>query len=552
MADKKLEIVIEAKDNASKTISGLESSVSKTFGTLGSMAKTATIALAAVGAGAIAFGISSVKAFADAEASQKRFETGMKNIAGASDEQIAALRRQQMALQATTRFEDDAIASGQGFLATFQMSAQQIEYLTPKLLDMAEGMRDSTGASIGLEQASNMLGKAVQLGTVGMLAKAGVTIPGTTKAMQDLFKKNFELANIQERVRMVGELVEGNFKGQAVAAGTTLAGKIDILNNQWGNFKENVGQLLAQYLVPLLTKLVEFSDKLQNLNIPDTIAAGWQTLRSTIQGFFSDTSVVWNFLKDLFGPTLLSIKNTAMDAFTTMRNALAPIMPELTVMAQFFGVVLLGALWAFGRIIAEVFKIAVNVVVGFVEIFSGIVQTLRGIMDILVAVFTGNWKAVGDGFKTLWNGLVTFLSGVARVIFSPFASSLENLKQGFKDAMNAIVNLWNSTIGGKGFKVPSWVPEFGGKEYKFPTFQNRATGGPVMGGRAYMVGERGPEMFVPSSSGSINNQVQNQTSQSVVHNWNFSGANIVDKEAFMSEIKRSIGRDQELNMMGAY
>jgi len=31
----------------------------------------------------------------------------------------------------------------------------------------------------------------------------------------------------------------------------------------------------------------------------------------------------------------------------------------------------------------------------------------------------------------------------------------------------------------------------------------RATGGPVSGGRAYMIGERGPELFVPSSGGRI-------------------------------------------------
>ncbi|AMO72774.1 tail tape measure protein [Sphingorhabdus sp. M41] len=31
----------------------------------------------------------------------------------------------------------------------------------------------------------------------------------------------------------------------------------------------------------------------------------------------------------------------------------------------------------------------------------------------------------------------------------------------------------------------------------------RATGGPVSGGRAYMVGERGPEIFVPTASGRI-------------------------------------------------
>ena len=34
-------------------------------------------------------------------------------------------------------------------------------------------------------------------------------------------------------------------------------------------------------------------------------------------------------------------------------------------------------------------------------------------------------------------------------------------------------------------------------------------GGPVMGGEMYMVGERGPEMFVPNQSGTIvpNNQL---------------------------------------------
>ena len=33
--------------------------------------------------------------------------------------------------------------------------------------------------------------------------------------------------------------------------------------------------------------------------------------------------------------------------------------------------------------------------------------------------------------------------------------------------------------------------------------QARADGGPVTGGRPYLVGERGPELFTPSASGSI-------------------------------------------------
>ena len=34
-------------------------------------------------------------------------------------------------------------------------------------------------------------------------------------------------------------------------------------------------------------------------------------------------------------------------------------------------------------------------------------------------------------------------------------------------------------------------------------FPGRATGGPVVGGRPYLVGERGPELFVPTASGRV-------------------------------------------------
>ncbi len=188
----------------------------------------------------------------------------MRAIAKASDEQVKSLQRQQDALSKVTRFDDEAIASGQGFLATFQLNTKQIEKLTPRLLDMAEGLRDSEGATIGLEGASNMLGKALQLGTVGMLAKAGVTIPGTTKAMQDLFKEKFALANIEERTAMLSELVDGNFKGQAETAGKTLAGQIVILSTAYENLKEKVGKALGEAFAPFVQAMKDFvtSDQL--------------------------------------------------------------------------------------------------------------------------------------------------------------------------------------------------------------------------------------------------------------------------------------------------
>ena len=66
-----------------------------------------------------------------------------------------------------------------------------------------------------------------------------------------------------------------------------------------------------------------------------------------------------------------------------------------------------------------------------------------------------------------------------------------------------IVGFITSSVG-KIFGLPS-VPKGATFDQAFPAsmFPARAIGGPVQSGQPYMVGERGPEMFVPSRSGSI-------------------------------------------------
>lgn len=54
----------------------------------------------------------------------------------------------------------------------------------------------------------------------------------------------------------------------------------------------------------------------------------------------------------------------------------------------------------------------------------------------------------------------------------------------------------SSFQGGTDFAVPSHFKQY-------PTLAGRAGGGPVNAGRPYMVGERGPELFVPGQSGGI-------------------------------------------------
>ena len=81
----------------------------------------------------------------------------------------------------------------------------------------------------------------------------------------------------------------------------------------------------------------------------------------------------------------------------------------------------------------------------------------------------------------------------------------------------------------------------GGTGGFFAEIFGRASGGPVKGGSPYIVGEKGPELFVPGSSGSI------------VPNDAMGGANIVvNVDASGSSVEGDEAQSRELgNMLAA-
>ena len=84
------------------------------------------------------------------------------------------------------------------------------------------------------------------------------------------------------------------------------------------------------------------------------------------------------------------------------------------------------------------------------------------------------------------------LKGVALSALDAIAGAA--LKTGVESVLGGIVG---SVVGGGGGGLAGALAGLLGG------LPGRATGGPVSPGRAYVVGERGPEMFVPASSGRI-------------------------------------------------
>jgi hypothetical protein len=90
------------------------------------------------------------------------------------------------------------------------------------------------------------------------------------------------------------------------------------------------------------------------------------------------------------------------------------------------------------------------------------------------------------------------------------ASTLERIAASLETFASALTNVTNAFKDYKKFydTVPKPLREFMNPfsrlgDYASLIGGSRAAGGPVMAGGAYRVGEFGPEMFVPSGSGSI-------------------------------------------------
>jgi hypothetical protein len=176
----------------------------------------------------------------------------------------------------------------------------------------------------------------------------------------------------------------------------------------------------------------------------------------------------------------------------------------------------------------------------------------------------GTYDGQGAGGYNLGlalKNLAASFSSLFSALNSPNADESANALQTFANALNSVAKAINAVgsayksaksfttklldtfnIGDENAGFASGIPGLPN------TFRSRAAGGSVMAGGAYRVGEFGPELFVPSGSGSIR---QDNGGGGVVINLN----GIVDAESARRSIERllqnSTRRTGPLNLAGS-
>lgn len=121
-------------------------------------------------------------------------------------------------------------------------------------------------------------------------------------------------------------------------------------------------------------------------------------------------------------------------------------------------------------------------------------------------------RDVADMRGQLEGPLAAGVDQAARALETALARAIRTGKFGFEDlkrvALSAMAEIAAAAIrsgigaitGGAGKGLAGTAVQLAGALLGAP---GRATGGPVSPGRPYLVGERGPELFVPTSSGRV-------------------------------------------------
>jgi hypothetical protein len=276
-------------------------------------------------------------------------------------------------------------------------------------------------------------------GNTGALAKLGVGLSAAQLKTMDMDTLTKTLAE--------------TFGGQASIQADTFAGKMARLKQGIDEGKETVGAYVLDALQPMVTLIVEQV-------IPAAIAFG-ETVGTKLQPYIDNIIFVfqtyliplfqawWSFLSDVLIPGIIDT----------------------------FQPILVGLQKAFGYIADSVQKNSDKLAPFFTlikNIGSFILTTLApAIGDVLGAALTVIGKAIS----------------IVIDLFARLVSAINSAVNAIKSMISLVQN--NPLVQGVGNVISS---VFGG---------GRAAGGPVMAGTSYLVGEKGPEIFTPSGSGSI-------------------------------------------------
>jgi hypothetical protein len=512
-------------------------------GALGKVAKWG--AVGAIGAGFLAF----KSGFDDMEQGQKvaaQTAAVLKSTGNAAHVTAKQVADYANAVQAKTGVDDASVQSGQNLLLTFT----NIKNAAGKGNDIFNQTRQTMvdlSVAFGQDTKSSaiMLGKALQDPVKGMsaLTRVGVTF---SSAQQTAIKHMVATGNTLGAQKLMLKAVNQQVAGSADAYGKTLPGMIARAKGWLDNF---TGGLIAK-VIPAIAKMVEWIDKFaHSKEFQSWLAKAKDALDifmgvvKQVWGFIEAHQTLFKYLAIGLGVAIGLILAITV-ATIAWGAAVALVTSPLTIVIVAIALLAAGLIYAyqhcktFHAIVDTAFHAAVaiikNTVGAMVGAIKNIIKVVKDVVNLIGDLIHGRWGALWGDAKQLAvdavHALMSFINaqfaglpglllkavgavgGAAKRIGSAIFNGITGLLGGMgqavvgamRSAMNSLIDAANSGLNTIHDNWPD-VPGAPGPPFGHNPIGHVAFGGPVRGGRAYIVGENGPELVIPGGDSYVAN-----------------------------------------------
>lgn len=337
-------------------------------------------------------------------------------------------------------------------LKTSLLTGKTDDELRPSFERLVRATKDSESA-LKLQQVA-----------IDVAAGSGKSLEAVTNAMAkaaegnttSLGKLGVGLTAAQLKTMSMDEVTAAlakTFGGQAAIQADTFAGKMARLKVAFDEGKETVGSFVLDAITPMITFVV--NNVIPQLSIlADTVGNYLKPVFESLSTYMTETLIptfqaIWAFIADYVIPTIGTILTPIIQglfgAFNKVSDAVKANEEDLAPLLKLFKIVAGFVRDNLAPVIGTVLKVALTVV-----------------GDLVAGLITGFSKLVGIIGDTI---------GQIKNLINLVANNA---------AVKGISNLVSSVFGGF-----------------------RANGGSVSAGTPYVVGERGAELFVPNSNGTI-------------------------------------------------
>lgn len=395
---------------------------------LGGMKAAALGAGAAAGVGLVAGLTKATQAAIEAEKSQARLEAQLASMGTSYDRHASEIDKVIQKTSQLAALDDEDLQDSFTNIVRATKDVDKSLRLVGLAADFARAK------NMDVAKAGEIVGK-VAGGNTGILGRYGIQLEKGATAQE-------ALATLQKR-----------FGGQAAAYGNTTAGAIDRAKVAFENLGEAIGARVAPAVGKGANALAELINGLSNGEGEGSRFA--QVLRSAAQTTTTAWAGVKAFFRDIFG----DVRGDLQGLGQSMRSLAGPVRETLNGIGRAFkdafGGENGGIASSLRSIITKLIKfdaavhryivipILKRVLPGVRNAFEGLAKIIKGALEIIDGILSGDFGRMWDGVKNIFRGSLKTIGGLLRIASAPIRAAAAAIGNAVKAPLQ---RAWDATV----------------------------------------------------------------------------------------------------------